>query len=559
MRTTLSRVILSFGLVVFAGLLAVIGSSTYGLSQLKIGGPLYAQLKLDSDLIADVLPPPEYVVEAHLEALLALREPAQLSKRRDRIVKLKADYDERHEFWRKSALEESLKNELVVESDREVTKFWNVLQNQLLPAIARDEEDGKSTAYAALSQAYTAHRVIIDDIVKRATDRSTATEAATAERARLLSWAVWGISGAVLLTFFAGLAGVIRGVIRPIVGMTDVMSRLAQGDRNIEVPGVDRQDEVGAMARALQVFRDNALNVDNLEIERNQKEQAESERKAAMQQIADEFDTAIGRIVEVVTTASSELEQAAGRLNGAAETTDRLAQSVTTVSQDSSSSAQTAAAACKQIATSVLEIAQQAQQSQQISQAAVRQAQETNGRIAELSQAADRIGEVVKLINAVAAQTNLLALNATIEAARAGEAGRGFAVVASEVKALASQTAKATEEISDQIAQMQTATAQSVAAIQTIGGTITEICGISESIATAVEQQGEATAEIARSVQHAAEGAMQVSTSMAQVSHGAAETDHASAHVHDLSSSLLSESKHLKIEVRRFSEKVRAA
>ncbi|ABE38975.1 chemotaxis sensory transducer [Rhodopseudomonas palustris BisB5] len=559
MRPKLSRVILIFGLVVFAGLVAVIASSVYGLSQLKIGGPLYAQLKLQNDLVADILPPPEYVIEAHLEALMALREPSELFTHRDRIVKLKADYNERHEFWQKSALEEPLKKELVVDSDREVSKFWNVLERQLLPAIEQGDEAAKSAAYKQLFQAYAAHREIIDDIVKRATDLNTSVEASTAERATILTWLVWGISGVVLLVFFAGLAGVIRGVIRPIVGMTDVMSRLAHGDRNIEVPGVDRRDEVGAMARALQVFRDNALNVDSLETERDQKVLAETERKAAMQQIANEFDTAIGRIVDAVTTASSELEHAAGRLNGAAETTDHLAQSATTVSQESSSNAQSAASACKQIATSVLEIAQQAQQSQEISQAAVRQAEETNGRIAELSHAADRIGEVIKLINAVAAQTNLLALNATIEAARAGEAGRGFAVVASEVKALAAQTAKATEEISEQIAQMQTATAQSVAAIQTIGGTITEICGISESIAAAVEQQGEATAGIARSVQHAADGAMQVSTSMEKIGHGAAETDQASVHVHKLSSSLLSESKHLKIEVEKFSEMVRAA
>ena len=559
MRLTLTRVILTFGLVVFAGLLAVISSSVFGLSQLKIGGPLYGQLKLESDLIADILPPPEYVIEAHLEALMALREPELLAKHRSRIMKLKADYDERHEFWQKSSLEEPLKSLLVVDSDREVVKFWNVLEQQLLPAIERGDEAAKTAAYLQLNRAYSAHREIIDDIVKRATDLNNSIEAATSGRATILTWLVWGISGLVLLVFLAGLAGVIRGVIRPIVSMTEVMSRLAQGDRTISVPGVERQDEVGAMARALQVFRDNALNVDSLESERSQKAQVEAERKATVQRMADEFDTAIGRIVEAVTSASSELEQAAGRLNGAAETTDRLAQTVASASQDASSSAQSAAAACKQIASSVHQIGRQAQQSQEISQAAVRQAKETNERIGVLSQAADRIGEVVKLINAVAAQTNLLALNATIEAARAGEAGRGFAVVASEVKALAAQTAKATEEISDQIAQMQSATAQSVSAIQTIGGTISEICDISESIAVAVEQQGEATAEIARSVQHAAEGALRVSASIEQVSQGAAETDHASAHVHELSSSLLSESKHLKIEVGKFSGMVRAA
>ena len=540
LRLTISRAILIFGLVTALGLGAVIATSVYGLSQLKVGGPLYNQIKLGNDLIADILPPPEYVIEAYLEATLVLHDPAQLAAHRDRIAQLKKEYDERHDFWVKSDLDPVLKTKLVEKSDSEVRRFWTAIQDGLLPALAKGDSAAAAKSYAEITARYTAHRAIIDDIVKQTNDQNAATEVAATGRVSTFTLLLWGVSAVVFLIIGAGIFGVAFGVIRPIAEMTAVMKGLAGGDLDVSVPALSRGDEVGAMARAVQVFKENAQRVQSMEQEQaGLKLKAEGDRKAAMQQMADGFDSAIGKIIQTVSTASSELESSAGQLTKTAEVTQMLSATVATASEQSSANAQSAAAAAEEMASSVSEISRQVQDSHKISREAVSQVEQTNARIADLAQSASRIGEVVKMISAVAEQTNLLALNATIEAARAGEAGRGFAVVASEVKALAAQTAKATEEISEQIGQMQSATNQSVSAIQEIGGTIGRIAEISQAIAAAVEEQGATTQEISRNVQQAAQGATQVAGSITDVNRGATDTGAASTHVHGLARSLL--------------------
>ena len=467
LRLTISRAILIFGLVTALGLGAVIATSVYGLSQLKVGGPLYNQIKLGNDLIADILPPPEYVIEAYLEATLVLHDPAQLSAHRDRIVQLKKEYDERRDFWVKSDLDPGLKTKLVEKSDSEVRRFWTAIQDGLLPALAKSDSAAAAKSYAEITARYTAHRAIIDDIVKQTNDQNAATEVAATGRVSTFTWVLWGVSAAVFLVIGAGIFGVAFGVIRPIAEMTAVMKGLAGGDLNVSVPALSRGDEVGAMARAVQVFRDNALRVQSMEQEQaGLKLKAEGERKAVMQQMADGFDSAIGKIIQTVSTASSELESSAGQLTKTAEVTQVLSATVASASEQSSANAQSAAAAAEEMASSVSEISRQVQDLHKISREAVSQVEQTNARISDLAQSASRIGEVVKMISAVAEQTNLLALNATIEAARAGEAGRGFAVVASEVKALAAQTAKATEDLGAEAA---------------VGGRVVELEGVDDA------------------------------------------------------------------------------
>ncbi|MBR0758407.1 HAMP domain-containing protein [Bradyrhizobium jicamae] len=560
LRLTISRSIIMFGIAAIIGIGAIIGTSSFALNHLKVGGALYDRIKLGNDLVADILPPPEYVIEAYLEATLAFREPQAAAEHRDRLVQLKKDYDERREFWTKSDLDPALKTLLVDKSDAEVRKFWTAIERGFLPALTGGNADAAAKAYAEITQAYKAHRAIIDEIVKKTNDANAATEADATATVKVLSVAVWTVSALVVLIICAGLLGVARGVVRPIGAMTAVMERLVGNDLDVEIPSTARKDEIGAMARAVQVFKDNAIRVRRLEADQTtERADQERQRKAEFGRVADEFEATVGRLVNAVSSVSTDIKAAAATLGQSAESTRRLSETVVATSELSTRSVASAAAASEQMAASVSEIGRQVEEANNIARAAVGQVERTNERVTELSGAAGRIGEVVKMITAVAEQTNLLALNATIEAARAGEAGRGFAVVASEVKALSAQTAKATDEIASQITQMQAATDESVAAIKEISATILRISEISATIAAAVEEQGAATQEIARNVQQAASSSGDVTGSMQEVNRGAAATGAASGQVQSSSAALTSESTRLTAEVDRFLAAIRAA
>ncbi len=339
------------------------------------------------------------------------------------------------------------------------------------------------------------------------------------EHGAVLSRTITAGVGLIGLLLIGIALAVTRSVTKPIDGMVRAMKRLATGDTSVAVPGGERRDEIGAIAGAVQVFKDSMIEAERLRAERSgaqAEKQMVAERKAEMHRLADGFEQA-------------------------------------------SSNVKTVADAAEELSGSVSEIGRQALESSRIASDAVKQAEMTNGRVAELSQSALRIGDVVKLITSIAEQTNLLALNATIEAARAGAAGKGFAVVAQEVKALAAQTSKATEEITAQIGAMQTATEGSVAAIKEIGGTIGRISEIATTIAAAVEEQDAATQQISRNVQQAATGTSQVTANIVDVSRGAQETRSASSQVLASAQSLSGESGQLKIEVGKFLATIRAA
>jgi methyl-accepting chemotaxis protein len=352
-----------------------------------------------------------------------------------------------------------------------------------------------------------------------------------------------------------------RSITAPLRGLNDGMLKLASGDFSIVLPGLDRKDEIGAMARAVETFKLKAEQKarDEAEAKIKQDQIAARQRKADMIKLADNFESAVGEIVDTVSSASTELEASAGTLTSTAERAQELTTVVAAASEEASTNVQSVASATEQLTSSVNEISRQVQESARMAHDAVDQAHKTNDRVSALSKAAARIGDVVELINTIAGQTNLLALNATIEAARAGEAGRGFAVVASEVKALAEQTAKATGEIGQQISGIQAATEESVGAIREISGTIEKLSEISATIASAVEEQGAATQEISRNVQQAAQGTMQVSSNITDVQRGASETGSASSQVLSAAQSLSGDSNRLKLEVGKFLNTVRAA
>jgi methyl-accepting chemotaxis protein len=351
----------------------------------------------------------------------------------------------------------------------------------------------------------------------------------------------------------------IRGVSRPITGMTEAMKRLASRDMEVEIVGLGRGDEIGHMAEAVQVFKDNMLRADRLASEQEAERRAKQERAERLDVLTSGFEAKVAQLAETLSAAATEMEASAQSLSSTAEETSQQSLAVASAAEQASANVQTVASAAEELSSSISEIGRQVELSTRIASKAVDDATQTDTIVQGLASAAQQIGDVVRLIQEISGQTNLLALNATIEAARAGDAGKGFAVVASEVKALAAQTGKATEEISGQIGRIQETTKQAVAAIQRIGATIGEVNQIAASIAAAVEEQSTATQEIARNVQQAAQGTQEVTSNIAGVKQAVTTTGSAAAQVLEGAGDLARQSNQLSQEVDEFLAGVKAA
>ncbi len=352
---------------------------------------------------------------------------------------------------------------------------------------------------------------------------------------------------------------VLRRICRPIVDITACMSRLAGGDVSGEIPASDRRDEIGAMAAAVEVFKDNMIKADRLAAEQAAENDSKMRRARALDDLTRSFEARVGELVKGLSSSSADMEVTARSMSSTATGTNRQAGVVAEASEQTTTNVQMVASATEELTSSITEISRQVAQSAQISARAVDDARRTGDTAQSLASGAQKIGDVVTLIQNIAAQTNLLALNATIEAARAGEAGRGFAVVASEVKSLAGQTANATTEISEQVAAIQAASDQTVAAIRNVVDVISEIDQIGSAIAAAIEEQGSATREIARSVQQAAHGTQEVTSNISGVQQAAHETGAAATQVLGAAEQLSQQSKDLAGQVDRFLADVRAA
>ena len=497
------------------------------------------------------------VVRQHM-LVETLEEKQAQEKLIDRIVEANTAVRAKYEKMIASDEERAVYNEWV--------QLWDSYKKSANDVMALSRQSvGKSTREAHELNTKTANAIGIkaDEVLQKDVDlNNKGAETAGKDASESYALAFKLVIGAIGAVILAGIAigfYLVRDVSTGIASIVKPMKSLGEGDLTAVVPHQGEKTEIGTMADTLQVFKDALI----AKKAADEAAAADAEAKIARGQRVDaitrDFEKLIGELVGSLSSSSTELEAAANTLTSTAEITGRTSGEAAAASQDVSSNVQSVAVATEEITSSVGEIGRQVQESSRIANDAVRQAQKTDSSITELSQAAARIGDVVKLITAVAEQTNLLALNATIEAARAGDAGRGFAVVASEVKALAAQTAKATDEISAQIAGMQSATQESVSTIKEIGKTITLISEISQTIAAAVEEQGAATQEISRNVQQAASLSGEVANSIADVSRGAGETGAASGQVLSAAQMLSTDSNRLKIEVEKFLTNVRAA
>lgn len=372
--------------------------------------------------------------------------------------------------------------------------------------------------------------------------------------------AIVGMVALIVLLAVGGCALALgRGIANAVVQLCQVMNRLAKKDMAVEIPMRDWRNEIGEMAAAVQVFKDNMIAADRMAEEQKTEQAAREARAKRVEKLCMAFDATSSEAVQTMASEVAEMQSSSESMSATAQETTRQSAAVVAASQQASVNVETVASAAAELSASIGEIGRQVAQASEIASGAVQQAQETNVKVQGLAEAADRIGQVVALITDIADQTNLLALNATIEAARAGEAGKGFAVVASEVKNLANQTAKATDEIGMQIGNIQTATREAVDAIKAIGKTISEIDEVNSGIASAVEEQGAATQEIARNVEEAATGTQEVSSNIDGVSQAANDTGEAAERINVAANDLSQQSNRLRTDVEKFLDNVRAA
>lgn len=546
--------------LVVCGFLTSVGTAIYGLNTLKVGGPVYEQVVDMKDLVADILPPPAYVIEAYLEATLTMQHPEQVKEHRQKLATLHSDYTDRKKYWEGKSIDPKIKTLLTVESDKHVAAFWTLVEKDFLPAVERGDMAASAAAYERITAAYTAHRAVINATVDASNDAAKASETFAAAKNSSLTLAIWAVSAIVLLLVAAAALAIDRGLVAPVTRITSVMYSLSKGDLAVSVPYTGRQDEIGDMAAALNIFRDNSREIERLNLQQAQERaEADKERRAVLNKMAADLEAKVLEVVHTVASAATELEATAQEVTAATMKSSDQANTVTNAATTATANVQAVSAATEELSASIAEISRQAASASDVAAAAVEQTGTAVANVQSLAVVAGRIDNVVKLIGDVAEQTNLLALNATIEAARAGEAGKGFAVVASEVKALASQTAKATADISVELKTVRDGTARVVDAIQAVSEVIRNLREISGAIQHSVNQQQQAAKEISHNVHEAAYRTEEVSHSITAVSESAASAGAASQQVLGAAAQLSRNSEQLRADVGNFLRDVRTA
>ena len=522
------------------------------LRDLAVGGPMFKEIIIGKDLIADALPPPIYLIEAYLEARI-LDEDNDIEKHRAKLNERKKEFNARIKHWSEASIsDEAVKASVAGEVRETGEKFWSILEGAVLPAIAARDAGAKERALSDLARTFEKHKEAVLDLTKKGNAMNDAIEAASKSKGSAEELKLMALAAFVVLLVAACCYGMLSNIVRPLTTMTQRMTALAAGDLTSEIPALARDDEIGRIANAVEVFRKTAMERRRLEAVAEQSRGVEIRRQKHMEDLIEDFKKAVSQVANSLASETEQMRSAASTLAGAASAATEKAETAASESGNAASNAQTVAAAAEELSASIREISTQAHRASATVSEAAQIAKDTDGDVKALADTAQKVGSMVEMINEIASQTNLLALNATIEAARAGDAGRGFAVVAQEVKALAEQTAKATREISELVSGVQVSTDTAVNSLQSIASKVEEINGLNGAVAAAVEQQDAATREIAQSVGKASLSTDRAVQSVQGLTSAASQTKNEAERVLNTSQNLSSVTQNLNRSVDAF-------